>query len=201
MRSVTAAILGATVFLGTAGPTSGGEEGTVEVRDDGFDPATVTGGLAGESVEWEWEEVGEPHNVSQVRGLFRSRRSQDPDFTYVRTFSAGTFPYLCQLHPLFMRGTVKVKPGHGMTGSGLPLMKWASSGTNTGKAFDVQFRIGDGPWRDWKTDTTRLQSAFGRNDRPVPYNEAKEYMFRARSQKRVDLPRAVSKWSPATLYD
>jgi plastocyanin len=193
-----------TVLLGSVGPAiSGGTVATVEVRDSEFDPARVAGDvLPGESVLWEWVDTGEPHNVRQLRGLFRSPISADSGTTFMRTFSAGTFRYECVIHEPFMVGTVKVVIGQDTTPSGLPLIWWADTDTNTGGAFDVQFRIGeDGRWRTWRMDTAKPKGVFGRNDRPVHFNAAKDYWFRARSQKRVDTPTKVSGWAPPRFFD
>jgi plastocyanin len=207
LRMAVAASVGTSVLLVSALPAySGGLEETVQVRDNEFDPAVVPSTtnpfLAGESLAWQWESgVVNYHDVRQLRGLFRSSLSNSPGTTFLRTFSSGTFPYECSIHGPAMSGIVKVRVWQGLAPSGLPLLRWAFSDTNTGKAFDVQFRIGEGRWRVWKKDTTRRYGVFGRNDKPVRYNPDREYWFRARSQKRANLPRAVSKWSPATLLD
>jgi plastocyanin len=190
------------VALGVAVPAHAGNIAEiVEVGDNFFDPDTVAGAHPGEAVRWDWVGTSATHNVRQVRGLFRSPLSNEPGTMYTRTFSAGTFPYECEIHAPFMAGTVKVQVWQGATPSGLPLIKWAFPNSDTGNAFDVQFRVGDGRWRPWRTDTLKLQGAFGRNDRPVRFNPAREYWFRARSQKGVNTPAKISGWSPATEYD
>jgi plastocyanin len=205
-RTILVTAFAVSVLLGPALPaTAGGLEETVEVRDNEFDPAVVPSTtnpfLAGESLEWEWAAgVMAPHDVRQVRGLFRSPLSSTPGTLYLRTFSSGRFPYQCSIHGPAMSGIVNVRIWQDATPSGLPLLRWAFPDTNTGTAFDVKFRIGDGPWRVWKTDTESRHGVFGRNDRPVRYNPNKEYSFRARSQKRVNTPRKISLWSPITPF-
>jgi plastocyanin len=207
VRTILAAALAAATLVGTGAPaTSGGLEETVQVRDDIFDPAVVPSTdnpfLAGESLEWAWApEVEASHDVRQLRGLFGSPLSSTPGTRYFRTFSSGTFPYECSIHGPVMSGIVRVKIWQGFSPSGFPLLRWAFPDTNTGRAFDVRFRIGDGPWRMWKTDTQRGYGLFGRNDRPVHFNPSKRYSFQARSQKRVDTPRQTSQWSPITPFD
>jgi hypothetical protein len=198
-------LVGSLVFGASIPATSSGIGVTVQVRDDLFDPEVAPPGdplTAGESVKWEWApEIEAPHDVRQLRGLFRSPLSSEPGTIYLRDFSAGRFPYECSIHGPFMSGVVRVQLWQGAAPSGLPVMRWAFPDSNTGTAFDVQFRVGGGPWRVWKKDTTRLLGVFGRNDRPVHFNPGREYSFRARSQKRVDTPTRVSKWSPVTPFD
>jgi plastocyanin len=207
IRIIPGVVLAAAIVLGGAVPaTSGGVQETVQVTDNQFDPAVVPSTadpfLAGESLEWEWaSDVGRPHDVRQLRGLFRSPLSSTPGRTYFRTFSSGTFPYECSIHGPVMSGTVRVKIWQSAAPSGLPLLRWAFTDTNTGSGFDVRFRIGGGPWRLWKTDTPSRYGVFGRNDRPVHFNPSKQYSFQARSQKRVDTPRKTSLWSPITPFD
>jgi plastocyanin len=193
-------VLLGTILLATAMPADAGIEASVSVDDNVFDPNVVPSLLAGDAVRWEWIGNG-THNVRQVGGLFRSALSNDPGTLYTRTFSSGTFPYECEIHEPLMIGTVEVELWQGTSPSGLPLIKWAFPDSNTGRAFDVKFRIGDGPWRAWRTDTTSLGGVFGRNDRPVHFNPAKEYWFRARSQKGLNTPTKISRWSPPTLND
>jgi plastocyanin len=207
LRAILSAVATLSVALGPALPVSSGPStDEIEVRDDVFDPATFPGPgqvrTPGVSVSWEWDDAVEhPHNVRQLGGLFRSEITAEPTFSFERRFSAGSFPYECEIHGPSMSGTVRVVIGQDQTLSGLPIITWADEITNTGRAFDVQFRIGDGRWRLWKKDTENFQGVFGRNDRPVQYESSKEYWFRARSQKRADTPNKVSRWSPARLFD
>jgi plastocyanin len=206
-RGILAALVAISILAGAAPPvSSGGVDETVQVRDNEFDPTVVPSTtnplIAGESIEWEWSfDVQNPHDVRQVRGLFRSPLSSTPGTLYGRTFSSGKFPYECSIHGPSMAGTVRVVIGQGAAPSGLPLISWADETTNTGRAFDVQFRIDDGPWRLWRKDTGSFHGVFGKNDRPVHYNAANEYWFRVRSQKRAGTPDKVSRWSPARLLD
>jgi plastocyanin len=189
------------LLLGAVPVSSGGLDETVQVRDDEFDPAVVPSTtnplLAGESIEWEWAfDVESTHDVRQLRGLFRSPLTNVPGTQYLRTFSSGKFQYECSIHGPSMSGTVRVMIFVDTAPSGLPLLRWAFPDTNTGNAFDVRFRVGDGRWRPWKTDTTKGFGVFGKDGRPVRYNPDKEYSLRARSQKGVNTPAKVSRWSP-----
>jgi plastocyanin len=209
LRAIVAMSLGLWVLCGTATPVSSGGTGQiVAVEDDEFDPATLPRPLSGDIftpgiiVTWDWaDDVAKPHNVRQIRGLFRSPISDQPGTTFTRAFSAGTFRYECVIHEPLMIGKVKVVIGQEINPAGLYVVRWAGPETNTGRVFDVQFRIGDGPWRAWKTDTEQLKGIFGKNDRPVHYNPAKEYQIRVRSQKSRAEPRSVSDWSPPRFLD
>jgi plastocyanin len=206
VRVVFSASVTVSVLLAPAlSASSVGVQDTVQVRDDEFDPATVPPPgefrIPGDAVIWDWVDTSNPHNVSQLRGLFRSPISSDPTMTFNRTFSAGSFPYECDIHGSSMSGTVRVVVGQDITPSGLPLIWWADGTTNTGRAFDVQLRIGDGAWRTWKRDTERLKGVFGKNDRPVQIKPGRDYFIRARSQKSLSKPRSVSAWSPPRLID
>jgi plastocyanin len=205
-RGILSAAVGLSLLMVPANPVSSGVGETVEVGDDYFDPATLPVGderlIPGDGVVWAWaDEVATSHNVRQVEGLFRSRISADPTMTYGRILSTGTFRYECEIHEPLMVGTVRVTVGLGITPTGLPVIRWAVPDSNTGRAFDVQFRIEDGPWRTWKKDTEQLKGVFGKNDKPVPFRLTRDYFIRARSQKSLARPDVVSGWSPPQLID
>ena len=66
----------------------------------------------GDTVTWA-NRGGTLHNVTSRRGAPQSFRSGDldPDQTFTRVFAqAGTYDYLCSIHPDQMRGTVQVGP-------------------------------------------------------------------------------------------
>ncbi|TSE02092.1 copper-binding protein [Skermania sp. ID1734] len=83
---------------------------TVEVKDMKFSPATVTIKV-GQTVTWKFDDNGIPHTVSGLRDVGMGIDSPiQRDGTYSHTFdTAGTFDYICSLHPQ-MKGTVVVKP-------------------------------------------------------------------------------------------
>ncbi|MFF0815517.1 plastocyanin/azurin family copper-binding protein [Rhodococcus sp. NPDC003318] len=92
----------------TTAPTS--ESGTTTVRVAGmrFTPETVTIRV-GETVTWEFDDNGLPHNVTadtSAPSEFRSPIRTTGSFTETFT-EPGTYPYLCTLHPN-MTGTVFV---------------------------------------------------------------------------------------------
>jgi plastocyanin len=95
---------------GGAAPTlSAAPVNSNAVNIDGFAfvPATVTV-KAGSTVTWTNEDE-DPHTVVADGGAFRSQ-ALGVGGTYSFTFpAAGTFEYLCSIHP-FMRGSVTVTP-------------------------------------------------------------------------------------------
>ena len=79
---------------------------TVEMRDFSFSPATVTV-EAGTAVRWV-NEGNEAHNTRSETQVWSSAdlpSGQSFNFTFP---TAGTFPYVCTLHP-GMEGTVIVQ--------------------------------------------------------------------------------------------
>jgi len=154
------------------------------------------------TVRWEAHPVSPPsnqHNVREDHGLFFSGPPTNwatKEFT--RVFSSGTFPYHCDEHGPEMSGIVRVGMAQEQD-TDFPILVWAEDTTNTGRVFDVQFKVDQGRWRKWKTDTEKFKGVLGRNDRPVPLISTREYRFRARSQKRDNTPALHSRWSPVEL--
>jgi plastocyanin len=166
--------------------------------DGGFDPSQVDL-VVGDVVRWSRDPTAaERHNVRQRKELFLSGpASDDPAWEYQRTFSAGKFAYNCTVHPVQMTGSVWVSPRMEAAPDGLPFtVRWATSNTNTGRVFDVRYRVDGGSWRIWKTDTSAFRAVFGKDRRPVRVLRGHTYDFGARSQKRDDTPRLTSGWSP-----
>jgi plastocyanin len=111
---LAAALLGALVAA-AAGAASGGaadagaaDEKTIEVSAKGFmfAPATITV-KAGTTVTWVNLDQ-EPHTVFSDAGLFRSSALDTKDRFSFKFEKAGTYHYLCTIHPR-MLGTVVVE--------------------------------------------------------------------------------------------
>jgi plastocyanin len=122
-RGLITLLLGATLFVGACGggddgpedggggPTSGGPSGggppaaaTVKLEPTTFDPAEVTVKV-GETVRFDWA-GGVQHNVVFDDGQSKLQTKG----SYTKTFDeAGTFDYLCEVHPTTMKGTVTVE--------------------------------------------------------------------------------------------
>ena len=90
---------------GDGGSDGASESATVEVVDNAFEPETVTV-VAGGTVTWEWTGSA-AHNVSADD--FESELQDEGTFEH--TFDeAGTFEYVCTVHPT-MEGEVEVVEG------------------------------------------------------------------------------------------
>lgn len=189
MRTAGVAIL---MVLAMASPASAATY-SVSVKNFAFEPATVSG-RAGESVAWT-NSSGVSHNVASVTGMFRSG-SADSSFTFTRTMSAGTYPYLCQVHES-MTGRLRIRPRIATAPAGLPFtVRWATSATDTGTSFRVHYRVNGGTWRSWFSATTKDAAVFGANSSPVRVVDGATYQFRARSIRSGNL----SGYSPAVTY-
>jgi len=116
-RSVSIAVLTATLLLGAGTSTTGTKKvlasaqqkpETTEVKIDNFSfgPATLTVSV-GTSVTWtNRDDI--PHTVVSTDGVFKSK-VLDTDEKFSFTFSkAGTYPYFCSIHPK-MTGKVIVQ--------------------------------------------------------------------------------------------
>jgi hypothetical protein len=75
---------------------------------------------------------------------------------------------------------------------------WADLNTNTGKAFDVRYKVGTGAFKIWKNDTTQKKAVFGLNGAPVAVQLGQTYQFQVRSEKTAASPgnAKFSGWSP-----
>jgi plastocyanin len=146
-----------------------------------FLPANVTSSVGG-VVHWRADGVDD-HSVTQDQGLFSSGAAA-AGVNFSRTFSAGTFRYHCEKHGVDgMVGQVRVAPKVVAGPAGLPFtVKWASAGSNTGNRFDVEYRVGSGPWKTWKGNTSARSAVFGARSAPVRVARGKSYSFRAVSR-------------------
>jgi plastocyanin len=197
-------VVAAALALVVPGSAEAGET-TIWLSDNEFTQSSVTLTAPGASfgtVTWEAHPTQPPSNEHNVREDHRLFFSGPPTSwatkEFTRVFSSGTYDYKCQVHGPEMSGIVRVEMTQGFD-TIFPILVWAEDTTNTGQVFDVQFKVDQGRWRKWKTDTEKFKGVFGRNDRPVPYNPSREYRFRARSQKRDNMPAARSRWSPVEL--
>jgi hypothetical protein len=95
-----------------------------------------------------------------------------------------------------MDGVVKVRPIFNAAPTGNPFtVTWADSATNTGKAFDVRYKVGTGTFKIWKNDTSQFKAVFGLNGMPVPVMLGTTYQFQVRSEQATNHAK-VSGWSP-----
>lgn len=160
-----------------------------------YAPKRVTRPLEEAQFTWIWGPNGTgtaaPHDVVQDAGLFDSGTAVTTG-QFELTASAGSFPYFCSIH-FGMEARVAVRP---VAAPGHPdpfAVSWASRATETGRKFDVRFKIGSGRWQMWRDDTTKFRAIFGAGGRPIEVDVGKTYSFQARSV-RTKLKR--SGWSP-----
>ena len=80
---------------------------TVVLRDIAFKPEKVQVEV-GDTVTWRFEDKGIPHDVAAEDESFKSDTIDSGTFRH--TFDkAGTYAYICTLHPGQMKGTVEVR--------------------------------------------------------------------------------------------
>jgi glucose/arabinose dehydrogenase len=166
------------------------------VEDPGFSfsPAVADVGVGG-FVRWQRDALADDeHVVVQSHGLFRSGQPTIEPIDFTATFSAGRFPYLCNVHDdQGMTGVVRVPPRVRQGPADLPFaVWWATKTTTTGDEFDVDYKVDDGTWQRWKTNTPARRGVFGRGGAPVDLETGREYSFRVRSGKNG----VNSNWSP-----
>jgi plastocyanin len=195
--SVGALIAVPIAFAGT-GPTE------IKISDNKFTPANPPASSLNSGTGFHWSRIpgssGDGrHNVYQVNGLFSSGSPTFDPINFSRNASAGTFPYICQVHAN-MDGTIKATPGIINIQTDQWGIEWANVGTNTGKAFDVRYRINGGDWKTWKNDTTKFKGTFGANGKPVTVKQNKTYEFEGRSEKSATKPNKHSGWSPPVSH-
>lgn len=95
------AVVAPTLAFGGAHAASGR---SVSMKGIRFSPATVTIGR-GQTVTWKFDDGFTPHNV--VARHFRSSPTKTSGTYTVRFTRAGTYSYVCTIHP-GMRGKVVV---------------------------------------------------------------------------------------------
>jgi plastocyanin len=108
MKKLAAAAAAAVAAGALAVPTFGAATKTVNVRDNRFDPASLTV-TAGTAVKWVWKGKA-PHNVKVTKGpaTFASTTQTKGSFAKKLT-KKGTYSILCTIHAPAMKMTIKVK--------------------------------------------------------------------------------------------
>jgi plastocyanin len=61
----------------------------------------------GQSVTWHFDDAGVPHTVTAGDGSFDSPVMTSGTFTH-RFDKAGSYDYICTIHPTQMKGTIVV---------------------------------------------------------------------------------------------
>jgi plastocyanin len=202
-RTIAALAVGLACLVGPSMPAVAATA-TVGVGDFQFTPKRAAGAV-GDTVSWEWDDnVQVAHDVREDHGLFSSGSlTSNPSAVFRREPSAGSFHYYCTAHGSpsgGMAGTIKVSPTTGDGPAGAPFaVTWATS-TQTGSAFDVQYRKAGGTWRGWKSDAAAFGATFGKRNKPLAPQPGEIYEVRVRSQADGPTPARVSGWSPAASY-
>lgn len=178
------------VFAAAVLPVARAATITVTARDNAFEPANTKASI-GQEVTWtNAASASAAHNVREDRRIFYSGFAGSVDFSYSRVFSAGTFHYFCEQHGWRgggMDGTVKVPVKLSAAPSGPNFtVAWATSASNTGSKYTIQYQIGSGTWKTWKSATSSASATF------QAANAGTRYRFRAKSLQGD----ASSKWSP-----
>lgn len=156
-----------------------------------FQPSTVSG-RPGTRFVWTNQDGGE-HTASDGGPfrLFDTGVLDDGEQGAVTIASAGTYPYLCDLHE-GMVGTLAVRPGArprvATVGSPLRIRVSAGAGAD-GFRHEVQVRVDDGPW-------TIVQEPGPGPIVEVAAASAGTYRFRARAVRTSD--GVAGNWSPAS---
>ena len=92
----------------------------VTVSDDKFEPATVTVSV-GETVTWDYPSGASQHNVSFDDGSYKQPPVATPPgvgWPVSRKFDTpGEFTYICDVHPVTMKGKVVVVAAGGQGGT------------------------------------------------------------------------------------
>jgi len=147
---------------------------TVQVEHLMFMPGRVKVGL-GDRVTWTFPEITQHTTTSDQR--FWSSGVRSGGATYARVFtSAGRFAYHCSIHPT-MRGSVVVGLKVRIPRESKHVVRWSTARATGRITFDVQVKIGSGPWTDFRTDTVRPKATFRAATMPDSYK------VRARTSK------------------
>jgi plastocyanin len=184
------ALLVALVLM-PATPAQAGQV-NIELHDNFFAPDEI-GNQVGDTVRWFSDGTSNDHNVREDGLLFFSGPESNMPLDFPVVFSAGTYHYYCEVHGTEfggMDGLVRIPVRISRAPDGLLFtVRWATDASETGSVYDIQFRVGPGDWRSWRTNTSTLNGVFGRNRNPVRVRDGVLYRFRARSQEGAEFSR------------
>ena len=186
-------LLGAALVAPAAAADAG-----VSVTDNRFSPESLRVAV-GDAVTWTSGGTRAGHNVREDHRIFYSGTQTDRlDFSVV--FSAGSFHYFCENHGTRtkgMGGWVRVPATVSTAPAGDPFtVRWATTTTETGPRYKVQYRIASGRWIEWKASTRELSAVFGRDATPIPAVPGTQYGFRVRAIRGENM----SFWSPVATF-
>lgn len=138
-----------------------------------FNPKAVSVSV-GDTVRWTNTDLLVPHTVTEDHGLFNltgtygGTPANPPGFgpgtSVERQFTAGTFHYFCEVHPVQMHGTVAVPAAlrvrHGAHHGFRVVATWATAALPQGQVSDVQRRGRGHGWTTVRRGTTVLHASF-----------------------------------------
>ena len=111
--AVAVVVLGVTLLSSCGGESDDAagegppEKGTVVLRDIALKPEKLRVEV-GDTVTWRFDDKGIPHDVVAEDESFKSQTMDSGTFTH--TFDkAGTYKYICSLHPVQMKGVIEVR--------------------------------------------------------------------------------------------
>ena len=177
-----------------AAPVGAVQSVTIQSQGGGFQPATVNADL-GELVDWDNDD-GIDHTTSQRRTLALWSHRMDPGDSFQFTMrQAGTFHYLCTIHP-DMTGKVRVPMTSSLDTVGVGekvLFRVATSTAPSGFRYEIARRRSGGAWKAWKSITSKTTSWRPKADAVGAWE------FRARTVRISNEGR--SSWSPVLDLD
>jgi plastocyanin len=179
------------VLVGAVGSSLDAQAIPVAVTDYAFTPATVTA-PQGSTVRWDF--FGPTPHTSTDETFLQLWNSGflNPGAAFSFRFDvAGSYAYLCTIHPVLMTGTVAIpvtaSPATAPLGSSLTVV-WAAAPIPSGYVVDVEVDApGPGGFRPLRTGTTAMRGTGVAPRRGV-------YVFRARLRRLSN--GAVSAYSP-----
>jgi plastocyanin len=192
MRRSIALVLATVLALTVAGEARAATVSISIVNSTaGFSPKTASGAI-GTTFTWKnSDSIDHTSTQNSPLSLWNSGHIVAAN-TFSKTINfAGSYPYHCTIHPLTMKGTVKVplrvSPASGSVGTSF-IISVANRKAPSGFVYDIQRRKGSGAWTAWRTGITAKSATF----KP---SSSGTWSFRSRLRKTSN--GAKSGWSPA----
>ncbi len=184
-----------------AAPAAASAEATITVEPTAgkntFAPTRVVRNLGGAQFTWVWGPDGGGsqgfHDVVSDGQLFDSGEAVTQG-TFAVNASAGSYRYFCSIH-FGMDARIAVRPEAQEAAPGRFRVSWATKASQTGRRYDVRFKVAGGTWRTWLQDTRRRSGVFNTADGTGASASAKRrILIQVRSE---NTKRKASDWSPA----
>jgi plastocyanin len=162
MRRVVTTILACAILAGSGLP-AGAVTTTVTVVDFAFSPKVIKIAQGG-TVNW-MNTGTRTHTATQDAplSLFTTGNIARGTTSAGKVLNAaGTYAYHCTIHPSMtgsIKVPVKVAPGSGTTATVFTITL-ATQPAPSGFVYDVQEKVGDGPWSSFRTGVTTASTTF-----------------------------------------